>query len=222
MHVLLFGASGMVGDGVLHECLADARVTRVTALGRSALDVTHPKLHEVRHADFFDYTSLTGTLATVDACFFCLGVTSAGRSEADYTRQTYDLTLAAAQAFAAARPGATFCYVSGEGTDSSERGRLMWARVKGRTENAVLALPLQAYMFRPGFIRPRRGKASKTAWYRAMYAVLGPAYPLLARLAPRHVTTSGNMGRAMIHVATRGFDRRVLENPDINRAAQMG
>jgi uncharacterized protein YbjT (DUF2867 family) len=209
----------MVGDGVLHECLADPRVTRVTAIGRSPLGLAHARLHEIQHADFFDYSRVAGTLATIDACFFCLGVSSAGMSEADYTRQTHDLALAAAQAVAAARPGATFCYVSGEGSDSSERGHVMWARVKGRTENAILALPLQAYMFRPGFIRPRPGKASKTAWYRALYAVLGPAYPLLARVAPRHVTTSENMGRAMIHVAASGWEKRVLENPDINRSA---
>src|SRR5437868_7814509 len=157
MNVLLFGATGMVGDGVLHECLADPRVTSVLAIGRSPLSISHPKLRQKQRTDFFSYADLTSDLATIDACFFCLGVSSVGMTEADYYRQTSDLTLAAARALAAARPGATFCYVSGEGTDSSERGRSMWARVKGKTENALLELPLKAYMFRPGFIRPRPG-----------------------------------------------------------------
>jgi uncharacterized protein YbjT (DUF2867 family) len=216
MNVLLFGATGMVGDGVLHECIADPRVASVLAVGRSPLGVTHPKLREKRRTDFFDYADLAGDLAAIDACFFCLGVSSAGMSEADYTRQTFDLTLAAARALADAHPGATFCYVSGEGTDGSERGRTMWARVKGRTENALLALPLDAYMFRPGFIRARRGSRSKTPLYRALYAVLGPLYPVLARLAPTHVTTAENVGRAMIAAAAVGYPKRVLENPDIN------
>ena len=139
--------------------------------------------------------------------------------EAEYARQTFDLTLAAARALAAARPGATFCYVSGEGTDSSESGRSMWARVKGRTENALLQLPLAAYMFRPGFIRPRKGKRSKTPLYRILYTILGPTYPLLRRIAPRHVTTAENIGRAMIGVAATGYGKRVLESTDINLLA---
>jgi len=219
MNVLLFGATGMVGNGVLHECLADPRVTSVLAIGRSALGVTHPKLHERRWTDFFDYAALAPELRAIDACFFCLGVSAAGMSEADYHRQTFDLTLSAARALAAAHPGAVFCYVSGEGTDSSERGRAMWARIKGRTENALLRLPLAAYMFRPGFIRPRPGVRSKTALYRVVYAILGPLYPVLRRLAPRHVTTAENVGRAMLAVAASGYGARVLENPDINAAA---
>lgn len=219
MNVLLFGATGMVGNGVLHECLADPRVTSVLAIGRSAAGVTHPKLQERRWTDFFDYAALAPELRAIDACFFCLGVSAAGMSEADYHRQTFDLTLAAARALAAAHPGAVFCYVSGEGTDSSERGRAMWARIKGRTENALLRLPLAAYMFRPGFIRPRPGVRSKTVLYRAFYAILGPLYPVLRRLAPRHVTTAENVGRAMLAVAASGYGARVLENPDINAAA---
>ncbi|GAC1409076.1 MAG: epimerase [Gemmatimonadaceae bacterium] len=216
MNVLLFGATGMVGDGVLHQCLIDPGVTSVLAIGRSPLGVKHVKLRERRRADFFTYADLTHELATIDACFFCLGVSSAGMNEASYHRQTFDLTLAAARALAAARPRATFCYVSGEGTDSSERGRSMWARVKGKTENALVALPLNAYMFRPGFIRPRPGVRSKTRLYRMLYPVLGPLYPVLKRLAPNHVTTAENIGRAMIAVAAVGYPKRVLENPDIN------
>src|SRR5438105_9906948 len=166
MNVLLFGATGMVGDGVLHECLTDPRVTSVLAVGRSPLSLQHPKLRERHRADFFSYADLTGDFVTIDACFFCLGVSAVGLSVADYHRQTFELTLAAARALATAKPGATFCYVSGEGTDSSERGRTMWARVKGKTENALLELPLKAYRFRPGLIRRRSGTRSKTRWYR--------------------------------------------------------
>ncbi len=219
MNILLFGASGMVGGGVLHECLIDRRVTSVLAVGRAPLNVSHPKLREIPRRDFFDYTDLLPELAAMDACFFCLGVSAVGMSEMEYHRLTFDLTIGAARALATARPGATFCYVSGEGTDSTERGRTMWARVKGRTENAILALPLNAYMFRPGFIRARPGTRSKTLLYRVFYNVLGPLYPLLKRVAPRHVTTAENMGRAMIAVATAGYTRRVLESADINALA---
>lgn len=221
MNVLLFGATGMVGDGVLHECLGDPRVTSVLAVGRSALTVTHARLRESRRTDFFNFADLETDLQCIDACFFCLGVSAVGMSEADYHRQTFELTLAAARALAKARPGATFCYVSGEGTDSSEKGRVMWARIKGATENALLKLPLNTYLFRPGFIRPRPGVPSKTRLYRAIYAVATPLYPLLARIAPKHVTTVENMGRAMIAVASNGFPKRVLDNPDINAAAEV-
>jgi len=216
MNVLLFGATGMVGDGVLHECLRHPQVDSVVAIGRSPLLVSHPRLREIRRKDFFDYRDLMEELTEIDACFFCLGVSAAGMKEADYQRQTYDLTLAAARALASAHPGATFCYVSGEGTDSSERGRMMWARVKGKTENALLMLPLSAYMFRPGFIRPRPGARMRPGFTRAMYAVTAPLYPLLKRIAAKHVTTSENVARAMIAVGARGYSKRVLENADIN------
>ena len=206
----------MVGDGVLHECLTDARVASVLAVTRSPLSIAHAKLREIRRKDFFDYRDLTQELEDIDACFFCLGVSSVGMKEKDYYHLTYDLTLSAASALAAAHPNATFCYVTGEGTDSSERGRRMWARVKGKTENALLALPLDAYMFRPGFIRPRPGARSKTRWYRLAYAILNPLYPLLSRLAPKHMTTSENVAHAMLALATNGYEKRVLENWDIN------
>ncbi len=222
MKVLLFGATGMVGDGVLHECLLADDVTSVLALSRSSLPLSHPKLRELRRTDFHDFSDLEEELAGVDACFFCLGVSVSGLTEDRYRELTFDLTLAAAEALARVRPGATFCYVSGEGTDSTERGRVMWARVKGETENALLALPLEGYMFRPGFIRPRRGVRSKTPLYRITYGVLGPLFPLLRRLAPTHVTTSENVGRAMIAVAREGYRERILENPDINGLAEGG
>lgn len=221
MNVLLFGATGMVGDAVLHECLADPRVDSVLAVTRSSLEETSPKLREHRHTDFYSYDTLAPELAAIDACFFCLGVSAAGLGEREYHQQTFDLTLAAARALASAHPGATFCYVSGQGTDSTERGRTMWARVKGKTENALLALPLEAYMFRPGVIRPRPGgRPSKTRLYRAAYVVLEPLFPLLRRLAPSHVTTAENLGRAMIEVAERGYRSRILENADINRIGE--
>lgn len=207
----------MVGDGVLHECLADSRVDSVLAITRSPLGITNRKLRELRRKDFFDYRDIAREFETIDACFFCLGVSSVGMKEEDYYHLTYDLTLSAASALATARPNATFCYVSGEGTDSSERGRSMWARVKGKTENALLALPLEAYMFRPGLIRPRPGTRSKTRWYRVFYSIIGPIYPLLYRLAPKHMTTSENLSRAMIAVAINGYPKRVLENSDINQ-----
>lgn len=216
MNVLLFGATGMVGDGVLHECLRDPRVDSVLAITRSPLDTTHAKLRELRRKDFLDYRDIAAEFENIDACFFCLGVSSVGMKEADYYHLTYDLTLCAASALANARPNATFCYVSGEGTDSSERGRRMWARVKGKTENALLALPLDAYMFRPGFIRPRPGARSKTLWIRLAYAVLNPLYPVLSKLAPRHMTTLENVAHAMLAVADVGYEKRVLENSDIN------
>lgn len=219
MNVLLLGASGMVGDAVLHECLADPRVASVLAIVRSPLVVRHAKLRELRRTDFFTYDDVAAELAAIDACFFCLGVSAAGMSEAAYTRQTYDLTLAAARALAAAHPGATFCYVTGQGADSSERGRIMWARVKGKTENAIFALTLDGYMFRPGFIRPRPGGVTPRAWYRFLYPLAVPLYPLIARLAPTHMTTAENVGRAMIAAALVGYPKRILENADIDALA---
>ncbi|MEV6181834.1 epimerase [Streptomyces sp. NPDC052016] len=218
MRVAVFGASGMVGHGVLDACLQDPRVDDILVVGRTPLNLRHPKVREVLHPDFTDFTPIQGRFEGLDACFFCLGVSAAGRSEEEYTRITYDYTLAAARAVSAHNPSLTFVYVSGEGTDSTEAGRSMWARVKGRTENALLAMPLRAYLFRPGYIRPRRGAVSRTAAYRWMYRLTSWLYPALHRLAPRHTTTTEHLGRAMI--ATVGLDGRgphVLRSPDINR-----
>jgi uncharacterized protein YbjT (DUF2867 family) len=221
MKVILFGATGMVGAGVLRQCLDDARVESVLMVGRSATDVTHRKLEEIRHGDFFDYTAIRQRLSGYDACFFCLGVSSAGMNEAKYRRLTYDLTLATAQALLAVNPQLIFCYVSGAGTDSSERGRSMWARVKGATENALLRLPFKAaFMFRPGFIQPLDGIKSKTRLYQAFYTVLGPLYPVVRRIAPRYVTTTTAVGRAMIRVVAHGYPKPILETTDINAVAQ--
>jgi uncharacterized protein YbjT (DUF2867 family) len=218
MNVLLFGATGMVGQGVLRECLLDSGVARVLTVGRRATGQANPKLREVVVPDLTDLSGIEPELVGFGACFFCLGVTSAGMSELAYTRLTYDLTLAVARTLVRTSPGMTFVYVSGLGTDSSEGGRLMWARVKGRTENALLALPFKAaYMFRPGYIQPRHGVRSRTRWYRLVYALVAPLYPALKALAPGAVTTTAQLGRAMLSVARQGYPTPVLETRDINR-----
>lgn len=220
MNVVIFGATGMVGSGVLRECLHDPRVNAVVALGRSETGLTHPKLRELVHADFFDYSAIRGDLGGFDACFFCLGVSAMGMSEERYHRLTYDLTVAAAEALTELNPGLVFCYVSGVGADSSERGRFMWARVKGKTENRLLGMPFEAaHMFRPGYIQPVKGVRSKTALYRAIYAVAAPAYPLLRRLLPNRVTTTADVGRAMIAVAADSHPKPIIDVRDINRLA---
>jgi len=217
VNVLIFGATGMVGMGALLECLDDSRVQSVLVVGRSSCGVRHAKLTEVLHQDFFNYGPLADRFRDRDACFFCLGVSSAGMDEPKYHRLTYDLTLAAAQAMATANKRMTFCYVSGQGTDSSGRGSSMWARVKGQTENALLRLPFKAaYMFRPGLIQSMRGVRSKTKLYNALYAVFGPLVPLLRRLFPNHVTTTVIVGRALIDVAANGYSKPHLETRDIN------
>jgi uncharacterized protein YbjT (DUF2867 family) len=221
MKVVIFGATGMVGKGVLLECLDDRRVDRVLVVSRGRGDVSHPKLREIVHPDFFDYGGIRSEFVDCDACFFCLGVSSVGMGEHEYHRLTYDLTLAAAAVIASATAGRlTFCYVSGEGTDSTERGRVAWARTKGQTENALLRLPFKAaYMFRPGYIQPLRGIRSKTRWYQALYDVIGPLYPALRRVLPRYVTTTTSIGRAMIQVAAAGYSKPILSSDDINRLA---
>ncbi len=216
MKVLVFGASGMVGQGVLRECLIDPDVTEVLSIGRSDCGLRDAKLREIRRADPAELAALEPELARFDACFFCLGVSAGGLSEAAYTRLTHDLTLAVARTLARLRPGMTFIYVSGMGTDSTGRGRSMWARVKGRTENELLALPLAATMFRPAVIVPMHGERSKTLAYRLLYALVAPLLPLLRRASPRYVTTTEQVGRAMLAVAARGASHEVLENADIN------
>jgi len=207
----------MVGQGALRECLLDPGVMEVLVIGRSATRQQHPKLREVIHDDLFDLSSIAAQLAGYDACLFCLGVTSAGMSEADYTRVTHDLTLSVARTLAQLNPGMTFLYISGAGTDSSEHGRSMWARVKGRTENDLLRERFKAaYMLRPGYIQPMHGIKSKTPLYRAIYPIVAPLYPVLKVLAPKFVTTTEDLGRAMVTIAKSGAPKSVLEVPDIN------
>jgi uncharacterized protein YbjT (DUF2867 family) len=218
MKVILFGATGMVGQGCLRECLLDPSVASVLAIGRSPTGQKHAKLREILHDNFFDFAAIESQLAGYDACFFCLGVSSIGMDEARYRHLTYDLTLAAATTLARLNPGMVFVYVSGRGTDSSERGSLMWARVKGKTENDLMKLPFKAaYMFRPAGIQPLHGIRSKTAWVQAIYVATSPLLTLLNRLAPTYMTTTEQVGRAMIKVARDGFPRPVLESQDINR-----
>ena len=219
MNAVIFGATGMVGKGVLLECLDDARVEHILLVSRHPIDVSHPKIREIVHADFTAFETLTPAFADIDACFYCLGVTAVGLSEGQYHHLTYDVTLAAATALASASAGRlTFCYVSGEGTDSTEHGGTMWARVKDTTENALLRLPFKAaFMFRPGYIQPLRGIRSKTRWYQALYDVIGPFYPIVRRLFPKYVTTTTDIGRAMIRVAVSGWSRHILSSGDINQ-----
>jgi uncharacterized protein YbjT (DUF2867 family) len=217
MKVILFGATGMVGQGVLRECLAASDVESVLAIGRSSTGRQHDKLREIVHADLTSYASIESELVGYSACLFCLGVSAAGMSEQDYTRVTYDVTLAAAQVLARLSPAMTFIYVSGEGTDSTETKRAMWARVKGRTENSLLGLPFKAVMFRPGLIRPLHGIRSKTRLYRVVYALMWPVFPVLEWFGL--LTTTERVGKAMLRVAREGSPRPILSNRDINELA---
>ena len=216
MRIILFGASGMVGQGVLRECLLDPEVEKVLAIGRSSAGYTHTKLRELLRDDLFDLSDIEAELSGYDACFFCLGVSSFGMTEEQYRRITFVLTTAVAETLAKLNPEMTFIYVSGTGTDSSERGRTMWARVKGKTENALLKLPLHAYMFRPGVIVPLHGIKSRTKSYRLLYVLTGPILPWLYARFPKYVTTTEQLGRAMIKAAKEGAPKRILESVDIN------
>lgn len=220
MNVLLFGATGMVGQGVLRECLLDSDVKLVQTVGRSPTNVQHQKLREVVHRDLTNYISLEPRLTGFDACFFCLGISSVGMTEADYKRITYDIAVAAAETLARLNPSMTFIYVSGTGTDSSERGRIMWARIKGQAENALLKMPFKgAYMFRPGVIEPMHGARSKTTAYRVLYALSKPLVILLRHIFPDYILTTEQIGRAMLEVVRRGASKRILEPKDIHAIA---
>ncbi len=220
MNVIVTGATGMVGKGVLLECLDHPDVARVLSLARRPLGMTHPKLKEVVRADLSDLDPVEAELAGYDACFFCLGVSSVGMKEADYARVTHDLTLAVARVLLRLNPALVFTYVSGVGTDSTAKGSSMWARVKGRTENDLLKMGFEAaFMFRPGYIHPMKGVTSRTPLYRALIPLMRPLYPLLRALFPAQVTTSENVGLAMIHAVQRGYPKHVLEPRDINALA---
>jgi uncharacterized protein YbjT (DUF2867 family) len=220
MRVLIFGATGMVGQSVLRECLRDSGVGQIITVGRNATGVEDAKLTEIVLPDMGDYGVIEPQLKGFDVCFFCLGISSAGMTEADYTRVTYGFTLAAAETLARLNHGMTFIYVSGAGTDSTEAGRIMWARVKGRTENALLRLPLNAYMFRPGAIEPMDGIRSRTPSYRVIYALTKPLLPLLRWALPNQIVSTRELGRAMLRVARRGYGLRILETRDIRAAAE--
>jgi uncharacterized protein YbjT (DUF2867 family) len=218
VNVLLFGATGMIGQAVLRECLLDPAVTKVVTVGRRPAGQSHPKLRELVRPDLEALGPLEPQLVGFDACIFTLGVSAVGMSEKEYTRLTYDLTTSVARTLLRTSPELKFIYVSGAGTDSSEKGRTMWARVKGRTENALLSMPFKAaYMFRPGAVIPVGGVRSSVGWYNAAYVVLKPLYPILSRLAPNMITTSERLARAMLAVARNGYSTHVLEMADINR-----
>ena len=219
MKVILTGASGMVGKGVLYECLDDAGVEQVLCVGRGPSGMSHPKVKDLVLRDLADYSAVEGQLNGYDACFFCLGVSSAGMSEAAYTKITYDLTMALARTLVRLSPAMTFIYVSGAGTDTTGKGS-MWARVKGRVENELHALGFkQTVMFRPGLIRPMRGIVSRTKVYRALYAVMKPLIPALNALAPRAVTDTDRVGKAMLQVVRAGTTKQSLTTADINALA---
>ncbi len=219
MKVIVFGATGMVGQGVLRESLLANDVVSVAAVGRSSSGQHDPKLTEIVQKDLSNLSAIEDKLRGYDACFFALGVSSVGLAEADYERVTYGFTVAAGEAQARVNPSMTFVYVSGQGTDSSEKGRTMWARVKGRTENALLRLPLEAYMFRPGFIQPLDGIKSRTALYNAMYTLLRPLVPVFRNAMPNQFLTTRQIGQAMLNVARHGYKTRILEVRDIREAA---
>jgi uncharacterized protein YbjT (DUF2867 family) len=221
MNILIFGATGMVGQGVLRECLKARDVGRVVAVGRKPTGIVHERLSEIAAPDLMHLETHRDQLAPFDACFFCLGVSSLGMNEADYTRVTYDLTVSVARVLVRENSQMIFTYVSGAGTDSSAQGKLMWARVKGRTENALIALGFKgAYMFRPGVIQPMHAVRSKTVAYRVTYALATPLFGIIRRFWPRSVVTSEEVGLAMLGVARHGYARETLEVPDIQDAGR--
>ena len=219
MKAIILGSTGMVGKAVLLECLTDSRIEKVLVINRKPLDIAHEKLVEVIHDNFYDFSSLKTRVGQYDACFFCLGISSVGLSEDNYRKITYDLTLAFANTFISVNPAAVFCYVSGAGTDSSEHGKLMWARVKGKTENDVMKLGFRdAYMFRPGYIQPFKGVRARSPVVNVLYVIFTPLYYMLKPFT-NSVTDSVSLGKAMINAATKGFSKKILENRDINALA---
>jgi len=216
LKVIIFGSTGMVGEGVLHESLNHPRVQSVLVVNRRPCGKTHEKLREIIHSDFHDFSAIRDQLDGYDAAYFCMGVSSMGMKEEAYRRVTYDLTMHVARILKEENPHLVFNYVSGDGTDSSEQGRLMWARVKGKTENDLLALFERAYMFRPGYIQPIKGLKNSYKIYR----FVGPFYPIWKRLFPRFVCTLEDLGLAMIHVSLNPVGERIIGNPEIRALAQ--
>jgi uncharacterized protein YbjT (DUF2867 family) len=222
MNVLIFGATGMVGQGVLRECLLDPNAQLVATIGRSATGQQNPKLREIVLQDLSNYAPIEDQLSGFDACFFCLGISASGMTEEAYARITYGITIAAAETLSRLNPKMVFIYVSGTGTDNSEKGRIMWARVKGKTENALLRMPFAAaYMFRPGFIEPAHGEISRTKLYRVLFTFAKPLRPLLRRAFPNQILTTEEIGRAMLNLVTHHYPKHILEIKDIRAAADM-
>jgi uncharacterized protein YbjT (DUF2867 family) len=222
MNILIFGGTGMVGQGVLRECLLQPSVQLVATIGRSATGVQHSKLREIVQPDLWNYAPIESKLSGFDACFFCLGISASGMTEDAYERITYGITVAAAETLSRLNPNMVFIYVSGTGTDSSEKGRMMWARVKGKTENALLRLPFAAaYMFRPGFIEPAHGEISRTKLYRTLFVIAEPLLPLLRAIFPNQILTTEQIARAMLNLVTRPYPKHILEINDIRAAAEF-
>lgn len=216
MKIIITGATGMVGKGVLLECLSNEAVTSVLVINRKSVDLQDPKLKEIIHSDFFDLSAIREELAGYDACFFCLGISSFRQSEEIYTHITYELTMNFAQELLPLNPGMTFIYVSGTGTDSTEKGNTMWARVKGKTENDIIKLGFKdAYAFRPAYIKPEANTPSSTPIYRVLLATFGVLHPVIKFLFPKYTTTTAQIGKAMIAVAGNGFDKKQVESADI-------
>jgi len=216
MKVILFGSTGMIGQGTLHECLKDKQVEELLVINRQSCGVTDPKLTEIIHPDFYDLSSISTKLTGYDTCLYCLGISSVGMAEADYHRTTYDLTIYIAETLLKLNKVMSFCYISGANTDSTENGKSMWARVKGKTENALLAMPFKnVYMLRPGFIEPLKGIKSKTPLYQFIYTVFKPLFFIL-RNFENIATNTETLGRAMILAAANGYEKPILESRDIN------
>ncbi|MBB6459626.1 Rossmann-fold NAD(P)-binding domain-containing protein [Flammeovirga kamogawensis] len=214
---IITGATGMVGKSVLLECLDSDKVEKVLIIVRESIGMKHPKLEEVIHKDFFDLTDIIPKLVGYNACYFCLGISSAGVSIKEYSHITYDLTLHFANIILPLNPDISFCYVSGAGTSSKENSATDWANVKGKTENQLLKFPFKsAYMFRPAVIQPEKGVESKVSVYKTIYKILRPVFPILDRLFPKYVTTSTRLGKAMINVVNKGYKTNIIENDDIN------
>lgn len=212
IRVILTGATGMVGEGVLHECLLSPEVEAVFVVSRKPCGVLHPKLREILHTDFFDLSAIESQLSGYNACFFCLGVSSIGVKKEMFEKLTYTLTLGFASVLSRHNPGMVFCYISGAGTDSTEKGRIHWARVKGKTENDLQKLPFkQVYLFRPGIIKPTKGLKNTLSYYRWV----GWLLPIIRALLPKYINSLPELGQAMIHTATRGYSKRVIEVQDI-------
>lgn len=219
IRAIITGTTGMVGKGVLLECLEHPQVETILVVNRKKLGLTHPKLKEVLHSDFYNLEPIRKELTDYNACFFCLGTTSLGKNEDEFSKITFDLTHHFAQIVSQQNKEMVFNYVSGTGTDTSEKGSVMWARVKGKTENTILSMPFKdAYMFRAGMILPEKGVKSSTGWYNMIYVIFRPLFPLFKK--SDNVTTSVRLGLAMINSVLYGFDNKFLENRDINELAK--
>lgn len=217
LKVIIFGSTGMVGKGVLYECIDSENVESILLINRSSLGIESKKVKEILHNDFTDFSGIESKMKEYDACYFSLGVSAAGMNEKKYKKISYDFTLAAAKTLRKLNDNMTFIYVSGVGTDSSEKGRSMWARVKGKTENDIQKLGFkETYMYRPGYIQPMKGIKSKTKLYNALYVFSKPLYPLLKLLIPNQITTTEKLGKSMINITLKPYSKKIITNHDIN------